>query len=321
MKYNYLGRAGLQVSKLCLGTWNFGLHTEEQEAFRILDIAIDAGINFVDTANIYGGLLERGATEEILGRWFKQGDGRREKIILATKVSSPMLDSLDGPNDQRGLSAFKIRRHLEGSLKRLQTDYVELYQMHQVDRRTTWEEIWEAFQVYIQQGKIQYVGSCNFSGWELVKAQNKAKEKHMFGLASEQHLYNLCCRIPELELIPATQDQGIGLITYSPLDGGILGGKITGPRTSTRLERREKQLESFTKFSAFCAGIGESEASVAIAWILHQPVSSVIIGPRTEEQLYDCFHATNIVLDEEMLKRLDDIFPGPQGIAPQAYIW
>lgn len=197
MKYSYLGKSGLKVSQLCLGTMNFGPETEEKEAFRIMDAALDAGINFFDTANVYGGQDRRGWTEEIIGRWFQQGGGRREKVVLATKVYNDMFDEQDGPNSGSGLSAYKIRRHFEGSLRRLQTDHIELYQMHHIDRNVSWDELWGAFEILVSQGKADYIGSSNFAGWHIAAAQAKAKERHFLGLVSEQHLYNLLERTPE----------------------------------------------------------------------------------------------------------------------------
>lgn len=325
MQYTYLGRTGLKVSRLCLGTMNFGNVTEEKEAFRIMDAALDAGINFFDTANVYG-WKPRGLTEEIIGRWFAQGGGRREKVVLATKVYGQMDDPLDGPNDFGGLSAYKIRRHLEGSLRRLRTDHIELYQMHHVDRNVSWDELWEVFQTLVQQGKIGYVGSSNFAGWDLVKAQAAAKERNLLGLVSEQHKYSLLCRLPELEVLPAAQDLGIGVIAWSPLDGGLLGGSALkeqkGSRTVHQQQRIEKHRAQLEAFSALCKELGESEANVALAWVLHHPaMTAPIIGPRTVEQLENCLRAVEIKLDEEVLRKLDEIFPGPGGPAPQAYAW
>lgn len=325
MQYTYLGRSGLKVSKLCLGTMNFGVNTDEKEAFRIMDAALDAGVNFFDTANIYGWGENAGKTEEIIGRWFAQGGGRREKVVLATKVHGDMSDPLDGPNSPAGLSSYKIRRHLEGSLRRLQTDHIELYQMHHNDRNVSWDELWEAFQVSITQGKIGYVGSSNFAGWDLVKAQYEAKNRHMLGLVSEQHKYNLLCRLPELEVLPAAEHLGIGVVAWSPLEGGLLGGnaakKQAGSRTANdnRYEQFRPQLEAF---SALCRELGESEANVALAWTLvHPAMTAPIIGPRTLEQFQDTLRVVDIKLDEAVLKRLDEIFPGPGGSAPQAYAW
>lgn len=326
MQYAALGRSGLKVSRLCLGTMNFGVDTDEREAYRIMDAALDAGINFFDTANVYGGVGSRGKTEEIIGRWFAQGGGRREKVVLATKVYGDMEDLHDGPNALRGLSAYKIRRHLEASLRRLQTDHIELYQMHHVDRSVSWDEIWEAFQVQVYQGKIGYVGASNFAGRDLVKAQYEAKARHFMGLVSEQHKYSLLCRWPELEVLPAAEEHGIGVIAWSPLDGGLLGGNALNPaqgsrsaRNQARAEQRRSQLEAF---SQLCKELGESEANVALAWTLtHPAMTGPIIGPRTLEQLESTLRVVDIVLDEPVLKRLDEIFPGPGGDAPKAYAW
>lgn len=326
MQYAALGRSGLKVSRLCLGTMNFGVDTDEREAYRIMDAALDAGINFFDTANVYGGVGSRGKTEEIIGRWFAQGGGRREKVVLATKVYGDMEDPHDGPNAPRGLSAYKIRRHLEASLRRLQTDHIELYQMHHIDRNVSWDEIWEAFQVQVYLGKIGYVGASNFAGRDLVKAQYEAKARHFMGLVSEQHKYSLLCRWPELEVLPAAEEHGIGVIAWSPLDGGLLGGNALTPaqgsrsaRNQARAEQRRSQLETF---SQLCKELGESEANVALAWTLtHPAMTAPIIGPRTLEQLQSTLRVVDIVLDEPVLKRLDEIFPGPGGEAPKAYAW
>jgi len=329
MKYSYLGRSGLKVSKICLGTMNFGMHTDEKEAFRIMDAALEAGINFFDTANAYGGGREhRGLTEEIIGRWFAQGAARREKVVLATKVYSSMPNSNDGPNTPAGLSAYKIRRHLEASLRRLQTDHVELYQMHHIDRNVTWDELWDVFEVLVYQGKIFYIGSSNFAGWYLVQAQSHAKERNFLGLVSEQHKYNLLCRLPELELLPAAQALGIGIVVYSPLAGGILGGRMASPsgnfRRSSKISQNAAKRHStqLKEYSDFCKGLGEKEADIALAWLLTNPVvTTPIIGPRTLDQFQSSLHALEIKLDEEMLSKLDEIFPGPGGAAPEAYAW
>ena len=326
MQYTYLGRSGLKVSRLCLGTMNFGVSTDEKEAFRIMDAALDAGINFFDTANVYGGVDNRGLTEEIIGRWFAQGGGRREKVVLATKFYGVMNDANDGPNGESGLSAYKLRRHLEASLKRLQTDHIELYQMHHIDRNVSWDELWESFRVAINQGKISYVGSSNFAGFDLVKAQYEAKSKHMLGLVSEQHKYSLLCRLPELEVLPAAQDQGIGVIPWSPLDGGLLSGhahkNIEGSRSSKISDRVTAHMSQLEQFYALSKEVGENAANIALAWTLaHPAVTAPIIGPRTTEQLEGALKAVEIKLDSEVLQRLDDIFPGPGGAAPKAYAW
>lgn len=325
MKHVYMGRSGLKVSRLCLGTMNFGVDTEEQEAFRIMDAALDAGINFFDTANIYGWGENAGRTEEIIGRWFKQGGGRRERTVLATKFYGDMSNGVDGPNADGGLSSYKLRRHLEASLGRLQTDHIELYQMHHVDRNVNWDELWNAFQAAQTQGKIGYVGSSNFAGWDLAVAQGEAKARGMQGLVSEQHKYNLLCRLPELEVLPAAQGLGIGVIPWSPLDGGLLagnakrggGGKRSGDQA--RLAQHASQLEAF---GGLCDELGEREDVVALAWLIANPaVTAPIIGVRTLEQFERSLRAVEVELDGATLARIDEIFPGPGGSAPKAYAW
>jgi aryl-alcohol dehydrogenase-like predicted oxidoreductase len=326
VNYKYLGRSGVKVSRLCLGTMNFGVDTDEKEAFRIMDAALDAGINFFDTANGYGWGVKVGLTEEIIGRWFAQGGGRRERVVLAAKVYGQMADINYGPNDAPGLSSYKIRRHLNDSLRRLQTDHIELYQMHHIDRHVPWEEVWEAFQREIQQGKLDYIGSSNFAGWHLMKAQSYAKQRNMLGIVSEQHNYSLLNRIPELEVIPAAQDLGIGIIVWGPLAGGLLGGnalnQAAGPRTKQKaalIEKYQPQLEDFSKL---CKEIGESESTVSLAWLLNNSaVTAPIVGPRTLEQFNSTLKAVEFKMDEELLKKLDEIFPGPGGPAPEAYAW
>jgi aryl-alcohol dehydrogenase-like predicted oxidoreductase len=325
VEFMKLGRSGLRVSRLCLGTMNFGVDTEEKEAFRIMDAALDAGINFIDTANGYGG-PNSGLTEEIIGRWFKQGGGRRERTVLATKVYGQMNDSLDGPNQEAGLSSYKIRRHLEGSLRRLGTDHVDLYIMHHIDHSVGWDELWGAFEAARYQGKINYVGSSNFAAWDLAVAQGEAKSRSMMGIVSEQHKYNLLCRLPELEVLPAAQGLGIGITVWAPLDAGLLGGNALRPEVGLRsvqqrerIEQHRGQLESFAKLSA---ELGETPDTVALAWLLHQPaVTAPILGARTLEQFERSLRAVEVKLDESVLARLDEIFPGPGGPGPKAYAW
>lgn len=328
MQYTPLGRTGLKVSRLCLGTMNFGGTTEEKESYRIMDAALDAGVTFFDTANVYGGQGHRGRTEEIIGRWFAQGGGRREKVVLATKVYGGMEQPLDGPNDTGGLSSYKIRRHVEASLRRLGTDHIELYQMHHVDRSAPWEELWEAFEVLVHQGKIGYVGSSNFAGWHLVEAQAEARKRGFLGLVSEQHKYSLICRLPELEVLPAANALGIGVIAWSPLGGGLLGGSALKPDKGARsdsdgmrqtVQRYRVQLEAFDKL---CREIGNDMAAVALAWTLvHPAMTAPIIGPRTVAQFAGALKVVDLQLSPETLKRIDEIFPGPGGAAPQAYAW
>jgi aryl-alcohol dehydrogenase-like predicted oxidoreductase len=325
MQYAYLGKSGLKVSQLCLGTMNFGPETEEKEAFKIMDAALDAGINFFDTANVYGGQAHRGWTEEIIGRWFKLGGGRREKVVLATKVYGDMSDETDGPNAEGGLSAYKIRRHLEGSLKRLQTDHIELYQMHHVDRNVSWDELWGLFENAVQRGQVGYIGSSNFAGWHIAVAQAEAKARHFLGLVSEQHLYNLMQRTAELEVLPAAEALGLGVIPWSPLAGGLLGRNAlsgTGARSARSQERIEENRSRLEQFSALCRELGEKEDVVALAWVLsHSAITAPIIGPRTLQQLEDSLRVPEVKLEEDALKKLDEIFPGPGKPAPEAYAW
>ncbi|MGB9378703.1 MAG: aldo/keto reductase [Mycobacteriales bacterium] len=324
MNYTHLGRSGLSVSRLCLGTMNFGPQTSEEDSHAIMDHALDVGINFFDTANVYGWKKGEGVTEQIVGRWFAKGGDRRERTVIATKLYGSMSD---WPNDTF-LSARNIRRACDASLKRLQTDYIDLYQMHHVDRNTPWEEIWEAMEVLRNQGKILYVGSSNHAGWHIAKAQAKAEQRNFFGLASEQSLYNLLHREVELEVLPACEDFGIGVIPWSPLNGGLLGGVIRKENEGKRrLEGRAKEaLEdhrpAVEEYEQFCAELGHDPAHVGLAWLLAQPaVTGPIIGPRTIEQLDSSLPALDITLDDKALGRLDQIFPGPGGPAPEAYAW
>jgi aryl-alcohol dehydrogenase-like predicted oxidoreductase len=323
MEYRHLGRSGLLVSPLCLGTMNFGPQTNQEDSFRIMDTALDLGINFFDTANVYGWKIGEGVTEQIVGRWFAQGGNRRERTVLATKVFGRMGD---GPNDRR-LSAYHIRRACEESLVRLQTDHIDLYQMHHIDLETPWEEIWQAMEILVQQGKVLYVGSSNFAGWHLAHAQGEAKARHFMGLVCEQSLYNLNARTVELEVIPACKNLGLGLIPWSPLAGGLLGGVLQksteGRRASENLQKTvDKLLPQLESYEGFCKEIGENPADIALAWLLKNPVvTAPIIGPRTLDQLTGSLRALEINLDTDMLTQLDEIWPGPGGEAPKAYAW
>ncbi len=323
MDYTSLGRTGLKVSRLCLGTMNFGPNTTEEDSFKIMDRAMDLGLNFFDTANTYGWQLGQGVTEQIIGKWFAQGGGRREQTVIATKVYGR---TGDGPNERR-LSALHIRQACEASLKRLQTDYIDLYQMHHVDRETPWEEIWQAMEQLVREGKVLYVGSSNFAGWHIAHAQGAAKERHFMGLVSEQSLYNLTARTVELEVIPACRAYGLGIIPWSPLAGGLLGGVLDrsseGRRASDRLRKTiERQRDQIEQYENLCQSLGHEPAEVALAWLLHNPdVTAPIIGPRTLEQLDSAMNALEISLEEDVLKNLDEIWPGPNGEAPEAYAW
>ncbi len=323
MQYVHLGRTGLKVSRLCLGTMNFGPQTTEEDSFQIMDHALEVGINFWDTADVYGWKAGEGYTEQIIGRYFAQGGGRREKVVLATKLYGRMgkEDMRDWPNYE-DLSALHIRRACEDSLKRLQTDHIDLYQMHHIDRGTPWEEIYQAFEVLVQQGKALYFGSSNFAGWHIARANEIAKQRHFLGLVSEQTHYNLNVRKPELEVIPACKEYGLGLIPWSPLGGGLLGGVLqkeaAGRRVGMDVEPHRAKLEAW---EGLCKELGEKPADVALAWLLQNPVvTAPIIGPRTMEQLNGSLRALEITISEETNTKLNEIFPGYK-TAPEDYAW
>ena len=323
MQFVHLGRSGVKVSRLCLGTMNFGPETSEADSFAIMDRALELGINFFDTANVYGWKVGEGWTEQIIGRWFAQGRGRRDKVVLATKVYGRMGD---WPN-QAHLSALHIKRACEASLLRLQTDCIDLYQMHHVDRETPWEEIWQAMEQLVREGKILYIGTSNFAGWQLAQAQELARSRHFLGLVSEQSLYNLNERTIELEVIPACEAYGIGLIPWSPLARGLLAGALQPATIGRRAEKDlQKEVEKYRPrleaYDKLCKELGERPADVALAWLLHQKaVTAPIIGPRTMEQLDGTTRVLTLTLSQDTLKRLDEIFPGSGGPAPEAYAW
>jgi aryl-alcohol dehydrogenase-like predicted oxidoreductase len=326
MELRRFGTTALKVAPLALGTVNFSWLTDEADSFAILDAALEAGLNLIDTSDNYNA----GQTEALIGRWLSQGGGRREKVVLATKVYSPPMEwgSADpvkrmgtwvGPN-QRGLSAKHIREACEASLKRLQTDYVDLYQMHHIDRQARWEEVWQAFELLVQQGKALYVGSSNFAGWHIAQAQESAKARSFMGLVSEQSVYNLMRRTVELEVIPAARAYGMAFIPYSPLGGGLLGGKPSDNDKGRRAYMTA--TDQVQRFQALCDELGQSPAAVALAWVAGRPgVTAPVIGPRTMAQLESSLAALEIRLSEEMLKELDALFPGPGGAAPEAYAW
>ena len=333
MKYTKLGKSNLTVSRVCIGTMHFGPRTTEQEAFRIMDKALDMGINFFDTANVYGG-EEKGRSETIIGNWFQQNSTNRDRVVLATKVYGNMKD-VSIPNEGPGISAYKVRKHVEASLKRLQTDHIDLYQVHHIDRRITPEEFWGTFDRLIDDGKVLYMGSSNYPGWGLAKFQMQALQRGSLGFVSEQTMFSLLCRYPELEVFPAALDFGIGVIPYMPLAGGLLTGKMkakAGSRTSD-VEREYgislgESNQQMADFSALCQEIGEQEHVVAIAWTLsHAAVASPIIGVRTEGHLDGLDRAAELVLEPAVLAKLDYIFspnkgrPLRVGQAPEAYAW
>jgi aryl-alcohol dehydrogenase-like predicted oxidoreductase len=323
MKFKNLGRSGLSVSRVCLGTMNFGHETDEITSHSIMDSALDHGINFFDTANRYGGPNNAGGTEKLLGNWFTKGGGRREKVVLATK----MFGEMEPWPNSRGTSALNIRRACDASLKRLQTDYIDLYQMHHIDRSTPWEEIWQAMEVLVAQGKILYVGSSNFAGWNLAQAQGAAASRSFMGLVSEQSIYNLVARDIEREVIPAALHYGLGILPWSPLHGGLLGGVLKKERDGKRrLEGRSKEALDAIRprveaYEDFCAQIGKEPGDVALAWLMAQPaVTAPIIGPRTQDHLDSALRALEVELSHEHLEKLNEIFPGYK-TAPEDYAW
>jgi NDP-hexose C3-ketoreductase / dTDP-4-oxo-2-deoxy-alpha-D-pentos-2-ene 2,3-reductase len=318
---NQLGRSGLAIGRLALGTMNFGALTPEPECHKILDCAVEAGINLVDTADIYGWQHGAGLTEQIIGGWLRAAPSRRDSVVLSTKVYGLMGPGL---NDF-GLSAYHIRQACDASLRRLNTDRIDLYQLHHIDRRVEWREIWEALDRLIREGKILYVGTSNFPAWQIATGLQVAQSGGRLGIVSEQSSYNLMTRQIELEVLPACRHSRIGVLTWAPLAGGLLAGADQGtPRRrasekqNARKEKHQAQIEAYLRL---CDDIGEPPSVVAVAWILSNPVvSAVILGPRTQAHLETTLRAVNLSLDEDVLKALDAIWPGP-GEAPEAYAW
>ncbi len=334
MKYTNLGRSNMEVSRVCLGTMHFGSRATDEESLRIMDKAFEMGINFWDTANVYGGSGGRGKSEELIGQWFQRNPGKRDQIVLATKVYGQMVNQ-PGPNQSRGFSAYKVMREVKDSLRRLQTDRIDLYQVHHYDRTVSVEEFWGTLEDIVHRGDVRYIGTSNFPGWGLTKFQLSAWQRGFTGIISEQSMYNLLCRAPELEVLPAALELGIGLIPYMPLAGGLLTGKMSAPQGS-RTADVEKEYgiplgadnQQFVDFSNLCRELGEKESVVAIAWTLAQPaVASPIVGIRTVDQLEGLDRAAELVLPVEALQRLDEIFsinkgrPLKTGPAPEAYSW
>ncbi|HYZ08836.1 MAG TPA: aldo/keto reductase [Pseudonocardiaceae bacterium] len=330
MQHQQLGRSGLRVSRVALGTMNLGPLVDELDARRLLDRAVALGVTLVDTANVYGADVDRnvftrpagkGTTEVMLGRWLAANAGRRDQVILATKAFGVMGD---GPND-RGLSARHLRRACDASLRRLQTDHIDLYQLHHVDRSTPWEEIWDALDVLRHQGKVLYVGTSNHAAWQLVQGQEASRARGRLGIVSEQSPYSLVNRTVELEVLPASHAYGIGFLAYAPLVGGALAGadgngarRHSGRAAATR-STHHHQLAAF---QSICQGRGQEPAGVALAWVLsRRGVTAAVLGIRTEEQLESAVAACDITLDDDELRQLDELFPGPGGPAPEAYAW
>jgi aryl-alcohol dehydrogenase-like predicted oxidoreductase len=333
MEYVKLGKTNTDISKICLGTMHFGAKADEKESFRIMDCAIDNGINFFDTADIYGPTW--GLSEKIVGNWISQKPENRDKIVLATKVFWYDRAAADWPNIGKGISAYKVRKNVEGSLQRLKTDLIDLYQVHHIDRTVSEDEFWNTFELVRQQGKIHYLGTSNFPGWGLSQFQQAAKRKGLTGIVSEQHMYNLFCRYPELEVLPAAERNSIGVLSYMPLAGGLLTGNRKpeeGSRTAAVSGEYGIPLDNNTmldQYANICKDIGEEERNVAIAWVLANPaVSSAIVGIRKVEHLEGILKAAEIKLDQETMERLNDLFTISSGRplrnnlpTPEAYAW
>ncbi|MEV0074159.1 MULTISPECIES: aldo/keto reductase [unclassified Amycolatopsis] len=319
MQYAYLGRSGQKVSRLNLGTLNFGHRTPQDESFAIMDAALERGINFFDTANDYGWQVHRGFTEELLGEWFSLGSGRRDKVVLGTKVFNPMTD---WPNDQ-GLSARNIIASCEQSLRRMRTDWIDLYQMHHVDEHATWDEIWQAMETLTTQGKIRYAGSSNFAGWNIAAAQERADRRGYFGLISEQCVYNLVSREAEAEVLPAANAYGVAVLAWSPLHGGLLGGALRKLAEGTAVKSAQGRAQvalprlraRLTEFESYCDELDVPPAGVALAWVLSRGVTAAVIGPRTMAHLDDAVRALDLHVSDELSQRLDKIFDASVRVA------
>jgi len=325
--YSRLGRTGLEISRLAVGTVNFGGRVEDREAHELLDHALDRGINFVDTANMYGWRVYKGHTEEVIGNWLAAAPGRRDDVVLATKVGNEM-----GPGrNESGLSARHVVAACEASLRRLQTEWIDLYQMHRVDPAVCWDEVWQAMETLIGQGKVRYVGSSNFAGWNLAAAQEAAIRRNALGLASEQCVYNLITRHAELEVIPAARAYGIGVLVWSPLHSGLLGGVLRKLREGTAVKSAQGRAavalgmhhDTIAAYERFCADAGRDPAQVGLAWVASRPgVTAVITGPRTVEHVDAAIAALETGLADDELARLDELFPaiGLGGHGPEAWI-
>lgn len=325
--HTQLGRTGLRVSRLGLGTVNFGGRVEEPEAHRLMDHALAQGINLVDTANTYGWRVYKGHTEEVIGRWLAADPSRRDRVVLATKVGDPMGDD---PNAE-GLSVRNIVAACEASLRRLGTDWIDLYQLHHIDRRVGWDEVWQALDLLVTQGKVRYVGSSNFAGWDIASAQEAARRRNTLGLASEQCVYNLVTRHAELEVIPAARAYGLGVLVWSPLHGGLLSGVLRKTRENTAVKSAQgravealaQHRDTIEAYEKLCADHGLDPAHVGMAWALARPgVTGVVIGPRTEAHVDGALEALRSPLPESLLTRLDELFPpiGRGGPAPDAWL-
>lgn len=316
MDYRYLGDTGLKVSELCLGAMTFGREADEATSFAMLDAFVEAGGNFIDTANVY----TAGTSEEITGRWLK--NKTRDDLVVATKVRFPMGK---GPNDI-GLSRKHILKSVEDSLRRLQTDYIDLYQVHCWDPGTPLEETLSTLNTLVQSGKVRYTGASNIAGWQLQKAVDMARINGWEPFSCLQPLYNLLDRSLEWELLPVCQNEGLGVIPWSPLRGGWLSGKyqrgMEAPVANTRIEKAQKEgwSESWDGYNnehtwgvldvlfAVAEEAGHSPAQVALNWLLRQPgVTAPIIGARNMKHLTDNLGAAGWALDDDQVERLTEV--------------
>lgn len=314
-----IGRSGLRVSPVCLGTANFGHVTDAPTAHRMLSRALAEGVFFLDTADIYNREELENPSEVIIGRWFGEDRARRQRVVLATKVYGV---TGEGAND-RGLSARHIRLACEESLRRLRTDWIDLYILHHVDRTVHWEETLDALERLKTEGKILYYGTSNFAAWQLTGLHLTACVRNMFGPISEQSPYSLARREVESEVLPACRHQGIGFLAYSPLAEGLLAGPDAGTRRTrpTTAKRRAQNAKRLDVWHECCRNHGLAPSAAALGWVMSQPdVTAAVIGPRTEEQLDDAIAAASVPPDAALLEAIAAEWPGP-GVAPEAYAW
>ncbi|MGE0880681.1 MAG: aldo/keto reductase [Acidimicrobiia bacterium] len=322
MRYTNLGRTGLTVSRLCLGTMTFGFQCDEETSFSIMDAAYDADISFWDTANVYplgGGLDHVGRTEQIIGKWMRQRKRRREDIVLATKCVGRM-----GPNRwEQGASRKHVLTAVEDSLRRLGTDYVDLYQLHSDDTRTPLEEQMEALDLVVRSGKARYVGCSNFLAYRMARANGIAAARHLVRFDSVQPRYNMLFRQIERELLPLCDEESIGVIPYNPLAGGLLSGKhsrTAPPETGTRFtigtagglyqERywHEREFDTVDAVRALAAEAGMSMVTMSVAWVLANPtITAPIVGASKASQLAENVAALDVTLDADLKRRLDEL--------------
>jgi aryl-alcohol dehydrogenase-like predicted oxidoreductase len=329
MEYRYLGKTGLKVSELCLGAMTFGRETDEKDSKRIMDRFVEAGGNFIDTANVYG----RGRSEEIIGTWLKNQD--RQSVVLATKGRFPMGE---GPNDT-GVSRKYLLHQIDESLKRLGTDYVDLYQVHCWDRGTELEETLETLDSLVKAGKVRYIGASNYTGWQLQKALDIQHARGWEPFRCLQPQYSLLCRSTEWEMLPVCRNEGLGVIPWSPLRGGWLSGKyqrgMAEPPANTRVADAEEKggFEAWSKLNRestwqvidvlneVVEETGKTHAQVALNWLLQQPgVTAPITGVRTMDHLEQSLGATGWSLSEEQLRRLTEVSE-PELVYPWDFVF